>query len=335
VADPARPLSADPERRSRLLAVKLAALVRDHTGVDGGEAATFAGGAALVRPDGAWVLVAERPDRAVGAALAWASRRSVDVLHLLVDDDGVPARQSAWFDAPPRVWRVEGRELRPGVPQPLALPADLDPRLAALRPLIVEGGAEPVVEHGVLSGEVFGLEVCRAVRDPITGVPRLEVGVGAHDREAFQLLHGDVPPVDALAGVVERVAAVRSDPGASHPLRRLCAERLLRWQLLQDPRAIGLAALAAAPPPTPRHNLKDPTPCVAVGDDRTGRHVVAVVSVGIDLGLVPFAADARAALAADPDVRLVLVVPARDDHPATRRLAQRLREPAEVIALDS
>jgi hypothetical protein len=29
----------------------------------------------------------------------------------------------------------------------------------------------------------------------------------------------------------------------------------------------------------------------------------------------------------------LLVVPERDDHPATRALAQRLRNPAEVVAL--
>ncbi len=332
MADPARLLADDAERRSLLLAIKLGALVRDHTGVDGGDAAPFpGGGAALVRPDGAWVLVEDRPEHALGAALAWAIGRDVEPLHLLVDEDGTPARQAVWFDPPPQVWRVDGRELRPGDAAALPAPAALDPRLGDLRPLIVEGGAEPVVEHGVLAGEVLGLEVCRAVLDAASGRARLEVGVGAHDREAFQLIHGDVPPVDALAAVVERVTAVRSDPGTIHPLRRLGAERLLRWQLIQDPATVGLATLAAASPPTPRRNLKDPTPCVAVGYDVDGGDAVAVVTVGIDLGLVPFAADARAASATGADARLLLVMPARDDHPATRRVAQRLVERAEVV----
>ena len=61
-----------------------------------------------------------------------------------------------------------------------------------------------------------------------------------------------------------------------------------------------------------------------------GAPVVVVCSVGIDLDLVPFAADARHALAG-PDARLVLAVPERDVHPVTRELAARLAEPAEVV----
>ena len=75
--------------------------------------------------------------------------------------------------------------------------------------MIIEGGATPAVEHGVLVGEVRGLEVCRVVTDAQTGAARLEVGIGQHDREAFQMLHGDVPTVEALAKVVAAVAPHR------------------------------------------------------------------------------------------------------------------------------
>jgi hypothetical protein len=51
--------------------------------------------------------------------------------------------------------------------------------------------------------------------------------------------------------------------------------------------------------------------------------------VGIDLDLVPTAADVRLA-AGLPGARLVLAVPERDDHPVTRALAAMLTEPAEV-----
>ena len=50
--------------------------------------------------------------------------------------------------------------------------------------------------------------------------------------------------------------------------------------------------------------------------------------LGLDVDLVPVAADAR--LFDDRHPRLVLVVPERDDHTLLRRLAERLREPAEV-----
>jgi hypothetical protein len=57
---------------------------------------------------------------------------------------------------------------------------------------------------------------------------------------------------------------------------------------------------------------------------------VVVCSVGIDLDLVPFAADARGAVGL-ADARLLLAVPERDDHPVTRAVATRLRQPAEVV----
>jgi hypothetical protein len=209
-----------------------------------------------------------------------------------------------------------------------------------LAPLIVEGGAEPVVEHGVLVGEVAGLEVCRAVVDPDTDAVRLEVGVGVHDREAFQLLHGDVPPAEALVGVVAKVAPHRQEGADPHPLNRLAAERLLRHRLIHEPSLVGAAALAQADPPTQRANLRDAVPCVATGLDPDGRPLVVVCSVGIDLDVVPFAADARLAVAsrslhpgAGSGPRLVIAVPERDAHPVTLALAADLVEPAEVIGV--
>jgi hypothetical protein len=55
------------------------------------------------------------------------------------------------------------------------------------------------------------------------------------------------------------------------------------------------------------------------------------VAVGAHLDLVPLAADARAAV--DPDARLLLAVPERDDLAGNRRLAARLRAPAEVVTV--
>ncbi len=326
----------DPERRRALLAQKLAALVRDHeraggaTAVAGTVPGTFAGGAALVAGDTAWVLADERPERALGPALAWARAQRATDLHLLAEaGTGLLARRAAEFATPPTVLFVAGRDLLPAVAEPLAEPPAVDPRLEPLRDVIAAGGALPVVEHGVLGGEVAGLEVCRAVVDPDVDVVRLEVGVGAHDREAFLLVHGDVPPSEALATVVARVREARRPGAEPHPLNRLGKERVLRERLVAEPGRVGAATLAAVPPPVPRPNLKDPVPCVAAGTDGDGAPVVVVCSVGIDLDLVPFAADAR--LATAPDGRLVLAVPERDAHPVTRALAAALRRPAEVV----
>ncbi len=157
-----------------------------------------------------------------------------------------------------------------------------------LRSLIVAGGATPHVEHGVLFGEVRGLEVCRVVDSPTTGflgelselaehLPadegglRLEVGVGAADREAFQLLHGEVPTVEALVSVVQAVETHRSTDSPQHPLNRLGVERFLRWQAEQTPALVGCASLTPGQPPLPRPNLKDPDPVRRHRHRHTGR----------------------------------------------------------------
>jgi hypothetical protein len=329
-------VTPDPQRRSALLGLKLGALVRDHA--DGGPAVLepFGAGAALRRDGEVWVLADDRPERVLGPALAWARQHGDDGPVNIVADDpaaaAILARRAQWFAAAPRVWWADGRALVPSEPAPYE-PAPLvtDDRLSLL-PLIEAAGATVAIEHGVVAGEVAGLEVCRAVIDPDLGVTRLEVGVGAHDREAFQLVHGDVPPAEALAGVVAAVAEHRRPGAEPHPLNRLNAERFLRWRLVEEPSLVGALVLETAPPPVPRTNLKDPVPCVAVGVDQDGAAVVVVCSVGIDLDLVPFAADARGAVGLT-DARLLLAVPARDDHPVTRALAARLRHPAEIVPI--
>jgi hypothetical protein len=331
------PSESTQQRRVALVRMKLGALVRDHAGEAPAVLGPFGGGAALVRDGEAWVLADDRPARALGPALAWARQQGATGLNVLVDDPdaaGILARRASYFTEPPGVFVVDGRTLRPAVPAPLTPPPPppLPEAAMALVPLLDAAGAVPVIEHGVLTGEVAGLEVCRVVTDPDTGAARLEVGVGAHDREAFQLLHGDVPPVDALAGVVAAVAEHRRRGAPPHPLNRLGAERRLRSQLLDDPSRVGALALAAAPPPVPRPNLKDAVPCVATGVDEDVRPLVVVCSVGIDLDVVPFAADARAATFR-PDARLVIAVAPRDDHPVTRALSARLRQPAEVVTV--
>jgi hypothetical protein len=71
---------------------------------------------------------------------------------------------------------------------------------------------------------------------------------------------------------------------------------------------------------------------MARGETAGGASAIVACSVGVDLDLVPAAADTR--LAADPEARLLLVMPERDAHSVTRMLAARLSAPAEVIAID-
>jgi hypothetical protein len=92
--------------------------------------------------------------------------------------------------------------------------------------------------------------------------------------------------------------------------------------------------LRAAPPAEPRPNLRDPAIAIAFGSDEpTGLDAIVACSVGVDLDLVPAAADARLAIA--PEARLLLVVPERDAHRVTVELATRLTRPAEVVTVDN
>lgn len=288
-------MSADAERRSRLLSLSLRALVRDHVGgADDPDAAVevFAPGALLVSRGATWVLLDGDPVPAFGAVLARTVRRDAP-LHVLVErHSGIVARRAGLFDADVRVWHVEGRVLLPALPEPHLPERAADPAHLALVPLIEAAGAEVVVEHGVVTGEVRGLEMCRVVDDPVVGAPRLEVGMGAHDREAFALVHGDEPVEEALRRVIESVAVHRREGADPHPFNRFGAERMLRWTATRDPALVGFRSLAPAEPPVPRANVKDSVPCVATGDTVDGRPGCAVFVHGVVLDAVPFAVDA-------------------------------------------
>ena len=164
---------------------------------------------------------------------------------------------------------------------------------------------------------------------------RLEVGVGVHDREAFALIHGDVPTVDALAGVVQAVTRHRGGEASDHPLDRLAPERLLRWRLEQDPTLIGLDSLAPAEPPVPRPSIKERAPCTALGRRPDGSEVVVVCSVGVDLDVIPYATDARRLGGDGPGVggrATIVVLPPRDLVPVTAELAGLLDQAVELVS---
>jgi hypothetical protein len=307
----------------------------------------FARGAALVGDDaGVWVLLDPEVDtqdgRGLGGALVWAWRQGARRVDVVTAAGGpVMARRAAAFAPPIGIWEIDGATLRAALAARHS-PSPPDPRHLALVPDIEAAGARPNVEHGVVAGEVRGLEVCRVVSvdehaaGAASGV-RLEVGVGAHDREAFRLIHGDRPTGEALAGVVAAVAAARDVGVPGHPLNRLAPERFLRWRLEMAPEALGLVSLHPTPPPVPRRTLNDPAPCVAVGRRPDGTAVTVAVSTGVDLDVIPFAADARLAVG-EPGIEagggseLWVVAPERDLVAATRELAAALRHSVTLVA---
>jgi len=325
-------MSLDPDRQRQLHGLKLRALARDVLERDITEVNGTPDGA--VANDGA-VLVAlaeVRPERGLGAALAAAQRHGLSEIHVFATGAcDVLSRRASLFDADATIWEIQGRSAVrvDSVGLPVIEPAH--PAVNADILDLLEGAdVDVVVEHGVLVGEVAGLEVARVLDDEHG--QRLEVGVGAHDREAFAMLHGNLPPSEALERVVDAVRKRRTPGADPHPLNRLGAERWLRSRLIERPDVVGAAVLAPASPPVQRISLKEPVPAVALGSDADGSPVVVVASIGIDLDLVPFAADARLRLA--PEARLVVAVSARDAHPITAGLVRAVRGEVELVSVD-
>lgn len=319
----------------------LSALLRTHVVDPRPVPHGFALGAASIVDTTAWILVSDGTEdgSGLGAALAWAIRRQVDAVRIIAEHGAsVMARRAAYFDMDLDVSGIDGAALTPATPAPLAPPPPPAPAHLGLIPVIERAGAEAVVEYGVVTGEVRGLEVCRVVDEPgASGPVRLEVGVGVHDREAFAMVHGDVPPDEALAGVVRAVSDVRTSGGAPHPLRQLAAERLLRWRIEREPELLGLDSLALVQPPVARRNVSDRVPACALGRRSDGTPVVVVCSVGVDLDAVPYAADARSSVGNELGVQnpeTLLVVPRRDAVAMTHELAATLRAPLTVVAVD-
>ena len=357
------------ERRAALRGAKLGALVAGTWGPADRTTHALGTAVALAGPGPvAWVLADEAPERTLGPALAWADREHVEELHVIVGGSGdaaaTVARQAGLFAPPaPQVWAITGRTVDPAVPEPPPRQPDAQapPELVDL---LIDAGLEIVAEGGVVRGEVNGLEVARIVRGTTSaGVPiaepRLEVGVGKADRELTAMVHGELAPVEQLSRVVDIVRAHRRPGAPRHPLNQLVPERWLRAVLCRNPGIAGpsgrgsgdhvpsgrgrgkhvptgrgsgddvLASLRPAAGVRPRANLTERDIAIAAGATRDGAAVVVACSVGIALDLVPMAADAREAI--DPSARLLLALPERDDHPGTRRLAARLRSPAEVV----
>lgn len=268
-----------------------------------------------------------------GAALAWADRRGAASLDVLVDGPdplaaGVIARRAACFCPAPAVWSVSGRSITPAAPSPVAEYSVADDPPAseqAVIEMLKAEGLEVVSEHGVLRGEVLGLEVARTVGG------RLEVGVGRHDRLARAEMRPGEPVVAALAEAAAAVRSRRRLGAPPHPANTLARSRWLRSVLTGSPSMIGLSELEPVPPPLPWFDLPEAGAAPAVGTTSTGRLVLVVCSVGVDLDLVPTAGDCRLFHGStDPVPPLWLVVPDGDDLPVTSSLASRLSPAAEV-----
>jgi len=251
---------------------------------------------------------------------------------------GELARISAHFDFAIEVFEVDAAGVARAAAPKSAENFEVSVADEMYAEFIKSAGAEVVREHGVISGEVCGLEVCRVVRATSAsdldgaGESELEIGVGAHDRETFKLLHGRTATVESLRKVIAEVAARRAVGAQVHPLNQLARERMLRHYVCLSPQLVGAKSLQPAQPPIARTNLKDVVPCCAVGVSLTGEKMVVIFNVGVDPDVVSFGADARGQINASAD--LVFAMPTRDIVPAVEQIAQMLRRPARFVGVD-
>ena len=207
-----QPASRAVDRRGQLLALKLQALVRDHDGRPDPRCVPrrSRSGPRSARGDEAWVLFGDPTEdgRGLGAALIWAARGGACSLSIVAEQGaGVIARRAAEFSLPVR--RVGSRT---GVSSCRSVAAALGPPVAprpehlAFVTDIKAAGAVPVIEHGVVTGEVRGprgVPGRRRSTDPMVRVPPR----GRRRRARPRSVRDDArrrPDREALAGVVAR-----------------------------------------------------------------------------------------------------------------------------------
>ncbi len=284
-----------------------------------------------------WVLVDDDPARRLGMAMALAVRGGSDDrpnhLHVIVDSEeaeaaGILARRAGQMSCPIEIWRADGADLIAVTAADPAVDPAPPPEAELYRPVLAAAGLDPVVEGGELMGELLGLEVARVVVGD-DGSAHVEAGVGRFDREAGAMMFAHLGETDAVARAVDVVRRSRHGGADRHPLNQLVPERWLRSVVVGRPDLVGAAQLRPVGSACPRRNLREIGVATAVGTDRQGDPMVVVCSTGIDLELVPAAADDR--LTHAPGARLVLAVPADDALGITNDLAGLLRLPAEVV----
>ena len=241
---------------------------------------------------------------------------------------GVVARQAAYFPLDIAVCALAGSTLTAVEPDAHLMQREPAAEHLEVGNVMRAAGADIVVEHAVVAGEVCGLEVARVVDED--GVARMRIGVGSHDRETFRMLHGDDAGVDQLRGVVAHVAQHRAAGAPAHPLNRLAPERALRAAVVANPSRIAARVVHIAEPPVARMNLKDSVPCVAIAQMIDGDEAVVVFTAGVMVDAVPFAADARDRLNAG--ARLSIVADSRNVLPTQQRLAAMLSQPATFVS---
>ncbi len=307
----------------RLAAVKLRAIASTiGFTTDNAKEQDFPFGAGLTHQHRGALYVTRDHIRTIGPTLLWMQKHHLTEVDLVIEGDaGIPARRAQSLICDLRVWQMLNGTLQPATPAPhlpKIQPPDSHEQFTGL---IQHCGAEVVREHGILTGEVLGLEVCRVVDTP--DGPKLEVGVGAIDRETFQLVHAHRSIEDSLTEVATIVKQHRQPGAPHHPLGKMAGERLLRHHVLNNPHLINAKELQPAEPPVPSTSLRDHNPCVATGTDTENTPIVAVFTDTIDIDIIGFAIDAIER--EHPTAELTLVAEPRSITPSLRSTMSHIR----------
>ena len=146
----------DPELKARLYGIKLVALVREHFGdIEPTDQIGLSVGAAMTANNASWVLIEDKPERGLGVALAWASRHGVRDLHVLASEHtAVLARRATGFNIAITVWHVDGISMAQVSGEPAAREIEVTPGHDSFVSTITDSGADVIIEHGVITGEV-------------------------------------------------------------------------------------------------------------------------------------------------------------------------------------
>lgn len=308
-----------------MVQAKLVAIARREAAPpsDAAVSGPFPDGATLLDGDRAWVLLEQPTPRSAGPAVVWAMRHGARSLRLIVGagDGTAPghidavtlaaelARRLGYVRIDTSCAAIVGTDVVEVEPAPVPAadgpPGQIPGGSQHLADLLVDSGLEVVVEHGVVRGEVLGLEVARV--ETLDGVAVLGVGVGRFDREITAMLHAGLPDADALDRAASVVRQHRFRGGPPHPLQMMARARWVRAAVVADPSPIGCESLIAVDTTIEPESLRDLHPAAARGASPDGAPIVVVCTSGVDLDVVTLAADTRARHA--PDAALLLVSP--------------------------
>ena len=278
--------------KTRALALA-ASIVGDRVGPRASAVAAATQDIVAIRADGshAIVLLTTPGPKTFGSALLWAARTDISQMSFMVDasaEPGVVHRMANSLNMPTTVLAVDGKSLSPVESSPYQDPIGAPDGVGGGVAILAAAGLDVRTDHGEILGEYRGLEVARVVPSPEGGDVR--VGVGAVDREANRVLHGESSTTELLHRVIAQVATHRRAGAERHPLGTLARERWLMRSLIDDPSQLGLPELHELPSVAARHGLRTDSP-VAASCHTEDRSVLVVASTGVDVSLLGVVAD--------------------------------------------